>query len=206
MAEFTIRVEGVDQTRLWLKALANKKVRGVYASALKKTADETKSKTAKLITKRYNIKLKDVRKKISVRRHDWDLYSLLSKAKKGIPLIKFGSKKEGMSMKKFKASKKTITGLTRNKKPLGIVEVEIIKGQKKQFPHAFLAKMKSGHVGVFVRKGTFGRQGNPNLEKIKEVHSLDVPTMMGETSISKKIQKFVPKTVQKFFAAAFDRI
>jgi hypothetical protein len=43
-----------------------------------------------------------------------------------------------------------------------------LRGGSGRLPNAFIATMRSGHRGVFMRSGTFGRRGNPRLEKIHE--------------------------------------
>ena len=43
-----------------------------------------------------------------------------------------------------------------------------VRGSQTSIPHAFLATMPSGHRGVFLRTGIFGRRNNPKLERIAE--------------------------------------
>lgn len=47
-------------------------------------------------------------------------------------------------------------------------------GVRQLIPGAFIAKMPTGHVGVFKRTGTFGRRGDPKLEKIKERYAVSI--------------------------------
>lgn len=44
-----------------------------------------------------------------------------------------------------------------------------LTGGKGRIANAFIATMRSGHRGVFVRSGKFGRRGNNKLEKIREL-------------------------------------
>ena len=40
---------------------------------------------------------------------------------------------------------------------------------------AFIARMPSGHTGVFWRSGRKGRRGNPKLERIEQLYTLSLP-------------------------------
>jgi Prophage minor tail protein Z (GPZ) len=72
-----------------------------------------------------------------------------------IPLIYFNVQQfRGVNVTKltkkgaFKTSRSRLVGPRFNG-----VQLSIIKGENSYLPHAFLARMESGHVGVFVRKG-----------------------------------------------------
>src|SRR5918912_4444345 len=52
-------------------------------------------------------------------------------------------------------------------------------GGTQRLRSAFVARMKSGHVGVFRRDGRFGRRGNPKLERISELFSSRLPKNYG---------------------------
>ena len=59
-------------------------------------------------------------------------------------------------------------------------ETEIIKGQKKSWPHAFLAVMKSSHKGLFARK-------NKTSLPIKQFFGPSVAAMIGQRGVIKAI-------------------
>lgn len=50
-----------------------------------------------------------------------------------------------------------------------------VTGTRKRVPGAFAARMSSGHVGLFVRTGTMGRNDDPGQERIKELFTFAVP-------------------------------
>jgi hypothetical protein len=54
------------------------------------------------------------------------------------------------------------------------VSAEIKAGSRTVIRGAFVAAMKSGHRGVFMRSGRFGRRGNPKLERIRELYTTRV--------------------------------
>ena len=46
---------------------------------------------------------------------------------------------------------------------------------RKRIPGAFAARMPSGHVGLFKRTGEYGRNGDPDQERIQELFTFAVP-------------------------------
>ena len=68
------------------------------------------------------------------------------------------------------------------------VSVQITKSRK-VVENAFVARMPSGHVGVFERSGKKGRNNNPSLERIRELHTLAVPTMASNKDVEEQIRQ-----------------
>lgn len=57
-----------------------------------------------------------------------------------------------------------------------------VRGGRASLPHAFLARMPSGHRGVFRRTGRFGRRGKAYLERIAEV-TLPLSAVMDQAGL-----------------------
>jgi hypothetical protein len=60
------------------------------------------------------------------------------------------------------------------RRPANGVSVNV-RNRRKAVDGSFVARMKSGHIGVFQRSGEFGRNENNDMERIKELHTLAVP-------------------------------
>ena len=69
----------------------------------------------------------------------------------GISVTKTKIKGSTKTIAKLKRGRKAVPGITRSR-PRQKVSVEILRGKRVTFNRAFIARMKSGHVGVFERK------------------------------------------------------
>jgi len=69
----------------------------------------------------------------------------------GISVTKTRLKGTNKTIAKLKQGRKAVPGISRSR-PRQKVSVEIMKGKRVTFERAFIARMKSGHVGVFERK------------------------------------------------------
>ena len=74
--------------------------------------------------------------------------------------------------------------------PAGGVFARVKKGEGGRIPHAFLAEMSSGHVGVFLRKG---RSPFPIAQKIGP----SVPQMAGNPEVVEAIQDRVERILDR---------
>lgn len=73
-------------------------------------------------------------------------------------------------------------------------------GGGSEVPNAFVAQMKSGHIGAFRRMpGT--RMRKKNKEQIKEMHSISAPFMVSPPPIKDAIER----VIQERFDAEFER-
>ena len=78
------------------------------------------------------------------------------------------------------------------------VSVEIKRGQRKLLPRTFIAKMKSGHMGVFERAG---KARLPIKEKV----TIDVQYMFGSKKVIEATKKRVIEQFDKNFTHELDR-
>jgi hypothetical protein len=82
------------------------------------------------------------------------------------------------------------------------VSVQINKGTRRLIQSAFVATMKSGHRGVFMRDGRFGRNSNPKLERISEAWTTRVSDVFADAGM-------VPAVMDRtkaVFGRAFHRL
>ena len=142
----------------------------VMSRALNKTGTSSKAEIVRLIAKRSKLKQKDVKKSIRVKKATYNRWRYdINIWGRGIPLIRFRARER----KKKVTIKTTLRqamflfykvfrprfGLQAVfkkqytiRRKLGFVTADTGLGRK-QYPKAFIATMKSGHRGVFVRTG-----------------------------------------------------
>jgi hypothetical protein len=138
------------------------------ARALNKVMKSAKVQEAKDIRSIYRMKAADVKETITVRKASWSkLRAGLVTTGKRIALYLFNAKqnRRGVAVTITKGGRKTITG-------------------------AFIATMKSGHVGVFTRKGN---KRNP----IGEKYTISAPEMAGGKQMTDKTNAFVAANLGK---------
>lgn len=92
---------------------------------------------------------------------------------------------------------------TRSKK--ATVKVEVQKTGYKSLPNAFIA-YHSGKLGAFERTGSFGRNGNNKLEKIRRLTGPSAPQMLGNLSILDYLQGYADEKFRMRFEHELDRV
>lgn len=116
----------------------------------------------------YNITAKVVKQALDVRRATAaDLQAIVTATGKAMPRIAFGARQ-------------TAAGVSYS-----------IKGGRKIKKGAFIALMKSGHKGVFVRKGDtqIGKRGKAILSrKLVELWGPSIPTVLMNTVVRKRLE------------------
>jgi hypothetical protein len=117
-------------------------------------------------------------------------------AKPQARLTAFSSKRDRIPIFEMKPKPKTVT----KRRPEGGVRYGVAS---KLLPGSFIARVASGHIGVFKRTGKFGRRGNPKLETIQELFGPSVALVFSRKKITGKITAFlrekVPQEVERAF-------
>ncbi len=72
-----------------------------------------------------------------------------------------------------------------------------------QFLEAFVARMKSGHIGIFERTGGVTAEGS---DEIRELMGSSVPQMIGHENVARKLAEDAYSTFEKNLDAAVLRI
>lgn len=130
------------------------------ASALNRTATTGRVQASRRIRERYNLKAGAIRAQMRiVRANRGRLTAEVIASGRPIPLIEFAARQVG-------------TG----------VSVSVIRGSRKVRLHAFIAKMKTGHVGVYERTS---RRRLP----IKELFSVSLPRAFTRAEILTSIER-----------------
>ena len=92
----------------------------------------------------------------------------------------------------FKTNPKTVP---KRRPPKGkYLYSQVVKGQGGTIAHAFLAKMKSGHVGVFQRAGLGANNASLPISKLS---GPSTPQMLGSPSVTEFIAKKMLERMDK---------
>ncbi len=198
-----IQVKGVKEA---LEKINPKTVRNATIRALDRAAASGKTEASKQIRQEYEIKKVDLDKHLKVERvyrntsAAWlfaSISAVSSFFKSRIPLIQFKVKQSGTKIVRTKGHSTSLTKGTRSR--IAPVQVQIRKGVGwKIIKGAFVTQMKSGHIGVFQRKG--GKR-----LPIKELTSIGVPLMFGNKRVLDKTKNRVIEQFDKNFTHELDR-
>ncbi len=115
-------------------------------SATNKSIVTVRSRATRLVAKEYRVTQKDVRKELNIYKANYSR----------IVARMYGSGKPGIGLFKFAPTPKRIPSTVRSGTgrflPKDGIKVMIHRGKRKQVKGAFIARMSSGHVGVFRRR------------------------------------------------------
>jgi hypothetical protein len=166
------------------------------ASALNRTAQQAKTHASALVRERYNIRKGDLDKGIKPgkRATAQSLTASVKASGRRTPLIDFGARGT------MPARRKTVG-----------VSVEVVKGRRLNVAGSFLAIMKSGHRGVFVKsmRKPLRREKRPNKWgstqlPIDELTGPSVPQMFYSQKVFGKLKQFVRDALPKNMASAIN--
>jgi len=197
--EFKVDVKGVKEA---LENIDAKKVVRATTRALNRSAASGRTEASKQIRQQYEIKKMDLDKHLTVEKANYSkltaaLTAVSSFLKARIPLIQFKVKQSGTKIVRQKG--RSISLKKGAKAWAAPVQVQIKKGSGwKTITGAFVAKMKSGHIGVFQRRGTA-------RTPIKELSTVDVPLMFSNKDVMNKTKSRIVEQFDKDFAHELDR-
>ncbi|MGG4034209.1 phage tail protein [Paenibacillus cisolokensis] len=144
-----------------------KHVPKAFSAALNRVSAGIKTEAARKVRETYYVKHGDVLKTIKVSKAEpGRLELLLTSRGPSLPLIKFRTSPRNPPAKQPKVLKAAV------KKGGGM----------KPIPGAFVAKMNSGHIGVFRRAG---KQRLP----VDELYGPAIPAMLGEPGVAEHLQQ-----------------
>mgnify|MGYP000881591447 CR=1 FL=1 len=185
---FDLALEDIDKAFAKLDMMDKAVQKGVV-SGLNKLAAQGLTQGVRAITQQYNIKTGDAKKGVSVTkasvaaiRLNGSTHATIHASGRSFPLFKFGARptapisqrgierhghaktaKQASSMRQYPGRKRTTVKVKR-------------AGARTRLEHAFVARMASGHVGVFERT-------TKRTLPIKEMHSIGVSGMFKAASI-----------------------
>lgn len=158
-------------------------------SAMSRTVSGLRANTVKAARERYDIKAGDVRTNEAVRvRYSYQngVQADILFSGKRIPLHRFGG-----SAPKVPTPGQAARG-------------HVLKSTSPtRFLSAFVAQMKSGHIGIFERTGGKNSAGR---DEIRELISPSVPQMLGSEQVTERLDKIAAERFSKEFEHAVDAI
>jgi len=154
---FSIELKGVKEA---LDTLDFNKVRLAANRAMNRAATSGKNEASKIIRSEYNIKPSRLNSflRLTVRARGYSMEAVISGRGLGIALAYFDARQQGYKLLGEGAGKIRTTALLRTGRKRGDVTVRVKRtsgrrvGGPKYGNKPFLAQMKSGHIGVFVRQ------------------------------------------------------
>jgi hypothetical protein len=199
---FHIKLEDIDKT---LKEFDPKKVVTAARQAINRTADSTRTEASRLIRSEYNIKAARLNKylKIDAKASGNELSATITGKGRGLALSYFDAKQVDVMAKTMRIGSNKIKSLVSKKgRRYGGAVTALVKlagGRKnvtgKYENKPFLAQMKSGHIGVWVRTGK-------DKKPIEQLIGPGVGGLFGSKVIMDRIKTFV---IDKF-ATEFNRL
>lgn len=197
-----IELKGVKEA---LEMFDPQKVIAAARRSVERIANSGITHASKEIRKEYNIKAKDLRKflRLSVRPKGYSIEAVITGTGLGLALASFDAKQAGVSAAKgsFRYTKRATRSGGRQFGGDVTVRVKTSSGRKvvtgKHANKPFIARMKSGHLGVWVR------QDGARLP-IEQLFGPGVGGLFGTKQIMDSTQKHVNDTFPKEFRHNLD--
>lgn len=172
-----IQIQGIEEL---LKAMHPERITSATISALNRAARSGQAAGVREITQDYDIKRTEANKTFTIYNAGRGNYRAIIK-----------SRGFRIKLSKFKYSVNR-ANIGRIAKGLSSIRSTVRRGQSRYIPHAFQARMASGHVGIYMR------QGEKRLP-IKELSGPSVPQLLKGENVQAKISEAVTKTFKDYF-------
>ena len=169
MIELAVESPDLENAELFLKGFGRTAERAV-ARVSNRAAAGVRTDAVKEVRKEYTVKATTVRKSFTVKKAGTNVLKAAAVSSgPRLGLIHFGARPGKPNGKRTPVS------------------VQISK-TRKVVKNAFVARMPSGHVGVYERSGKFGRNGKKYLERIRTLYTLAVPSMASKDEVEEEIR------------------
>ena len=191
----TVQIQVLDQGQL---ERARKLLQGIPGgmdraakAAMGRAVSHLRTDSAKAIRERYDISAANIRANENVRvRYSYQegVQAFVTFMGGKIPLFRYGGASPGGPA--YDTSRRVpmmIHGQWRMAHPgLAAHGHQLKSTSPALFEHAFVARMASGHVGIFARDGGKSRTGG---DSISEIMGSSVPSMLGSPQVAEKLAK-----------------
>ncbi|MCI6910800.1 MAG: phage tail protein [Veillonellaceae bacterium] len=173
-----VDARGIEQAQELLKDIPGATKKAV-STALRKSLRNAKKEAVKKVRERYTI-----------RKAGYVSRTIKMKVENMTGIL--SSKGPVNDLSYFKTNPKTVP---KRRPPKGkYLYSQVVKGQGGTIAHAFLAKMKSGHVGVFQRAGHGASNASLPISKLA---GPSTPQMLGSPSVTEFIAKKMLERMDK---------
>ena len=179
-------------------------VKAAIRSALNKTVSSVKSLASSQIRETYNVPkaVLDERLTLFTARMQ-NLEAEIVFGGKGISLSYFGARQITVNRVITRKGKGVVSRTARKSETFLGVEVEVIRGHKTQLKSAFLAKMKSGHIGV-MRRVPGKKMKGKNKQAIAEKAVISIASMVGRATIYDALVEKIDNDLEAKFLHELD--
>lgn len=195
----TVNSAAIDRASKLLAGIPNGFEKALR-SAASRTASAVRTESTKAIRERYDITAENIRakKNVSVKVTSSSAGTVATVKFKGtkIPLYRYnGTSPVNPTVDTSKTTYVYINGVKKPVHPSVAASAHQLKGTApKKFQGAFVAEMKSGHIGIFERTGGVTANGN---DEIKEIQGSSVPQMLGNKQVQENVVKTAVSTFDK---------
>lgn len=173
-----VDARGIEQAQELLKDIPGATKKAV-STALRKSLRNAKKEAVKKVRERYTI-----------RKAGYVSRTIKMKVENMTGIL--SSKGPVNDLSYFKTNPKTVP---KRRPPKGkYLYSQVVKGQGGTIAHAFLAKMKSGHIGVFQRAGHGASNASLPISKLA---GPSTPQMLGSPSVTEFIAKKMLERMDK---------
>ena len=173
-----VDARGIEQAQELLKDIPGA-TKNAVSSALRKCLQNAKKEAVKKVRERYTI-----------RKAGYVSRTIKMKVENMTGIL--SSKGPVNDLSYFKTNPKTVP---KRRPPKGkYLYSQVVKGQGGTIAHAFLARMKSGHVGVFQRAGHGASNASLPISKLA---GPSTPQMLGSPSVTEFIAKKMLERMDK---------
>ena len=173
-----VDARGIEQAQELLKDIPGATKKAV-STALRKSLRNAKKEAVKKVRERYTI-----------RKAGYVSRTIKMKVENMTGIL--SSKGPVNDLSYFKTNPKTVP---KRRPPKGkYLYSQVVKGQGGTIAHAFLARMKSGHVGVFLRAGHVASNASLPISKLA---GPSTPQMLGSPSVTEFIAKKMLERMDK---------
>lgn len=173
-----VDARGIEQAQELLKDIPGATKKAV-STALRKSLRNAKKEAVKKVRERYTI-----------RKAGYVSRTIKMKVENMTGIL--SSKGPVNDLSYFKTNPKTVP---KRRPPKGkYLYSQVVKGQGGTIAHAFLAKMKSGHVGVFQRAGHGASNASLPISKLA---GPSTPQMLGSPSVTEFVAKKMLERMDK---------
>ncbi|GAV24804.1 hypothetical protein ciss_07370 [Carboxydothermus islandicus] len=179
----TVSAEQMKRAELLLKGIP-KGVEKAVAAALNRAAEGARTVAIKKVRERYYIKAKDVRDTIEIK-----------KATISNPVALIRASGSPIALSKFRITP-SAPPAKRRKKP---IIARVVRGEGGPIKGAFVARMQSGHIGVFRR---IGKERLP----ITELYGPSVPQMLGHETVTEYVEQIARERLESRLEHEINRI
>jgi hypothetical protein len=190
----TVKLHGFKEA---MEALNPAKVRKAARLAINEAARAGRVEAGKAIRDKWNVraaKINDELKNVKLATTE-DFTAIIQAKGRPISLAYYGAKEVRRITRTKRGKQKKVRGVT----------LQILKGIRASYPKAFMARMQSGYIGVFMNRADFFRSGYTGRSKIVSMATITIASMFKQQKVQDAAVKVISETWRKRFSHHLNR-